>query len=663
MVDNAMADQADENHGANMTSVSGQNIQPRSILVVDDELSGFKSFHVQDVVRNFYDHVADTTDPIFNDLWDVAKAIPELGADDWDGDQAAQYLGGNAAVSIVLLSEEFGQIASDALKSLLGPFTERAKRVSELKQMFAAAFPAPLFDLQFISSPRPNLASILQYDAVFLDLFLDHADHTPVDTVQNYLRELSRQAGAAILPPIILMSSHGELKEHKRNFSLNSQISAAGLMVLPKATLGMPEFGATGLNLAFKQLDRQKSVAHSMRAFIGSWLAALDEAKEKTAQTLWNLDASAMQHIHLAAVRDADPYDEHINELLSREHLFHVEAKPSVAQSIDELDKCFRGLLTPEGEGQIENRLIAPMTDIDTARAFMSHFTWFGSPLPENFLSDECDAASRISRSLPFGSVLHCGELSHGGKCLVHITQQCDLNAISRNKDASRTVSFVTADIIELQPSDNPVIKTSEFFAKNLRVMQADSLREFDLHVKAGELFALPFSEFLDKARSEGWRIVGRLRSDISNHIVAAVTNQMSRPASQRMIRPGLLRAKLFLQARGFQNNPISLTDGHSGGGSEKIFSLSIEEKKFSFQDEACIEIALWLTHHLATISIQLDADALVTALSREWKSGVELVQGLKIKVKETDNLDQALNEIRGEAIGSLGQLIVVREK
>ncbi|KJV25998.1 hypothetical protein VI06_17650 [Aquitalea magnusonii] len=650
---------------AAVAATNEHDVSPKTILVVDDELFQLRRAHVHHVATSFYDTIADTTDPIFSNLWDVAKAIPGLGAGSWDEEQAAQYLSSDAAVSLVLLSVQFKQLAGAPLKQLLTPFTARAERVGRLKQLFQSAFPSPEFDLQFVSPPRPSLERITHCAAVFLDLFLEHGDGSPVEAVQTYLQQLSRDADRRLLPPLVLMSSHPELEQHKLRFSEKAGISAAGLMVLPKAMLMEPEFGATGLNLAFKQLDRQKSVAHAMRLFIGSWLTALNEAKEKTAQTLWNLDASAMQQIHLASVRDDDPYDEHLNELLSREHLFHVEAKPSVAESVSELDKCFRELLSPEGEGEIENRLLAPMTDIDTSRAFMSHFTWFGSPLPANFLSNEGDAASRISRSLPFGSVLCNGVLSHGGKCLVHITQQCDLNAISRSKKASRTVVFAAADIIELQASDNPVVKPSDLVARGLRIMQANQVREFDLRVNSGELIALPLSEFLDKTRSEGWSVVGRLRSDISNHIVAAITNQMSRPASQKMIRPALLRAKLFLQSASLEGGKEALLDKSSTATRKpaKIFSLSYDEGRYSFQDGACIEIALWLVHHSTTIGLQLDADALSTELSRGWRSQSDLPGRLRVKAKECTGLDKAFQVVlSGDINGNGAQLTVVYE-
>lgn len=640
---------------------------PKTILVVDDELHLLTMSHVHRWAPNFYDTVADVNDPVFDNLWDVAKAVPTLGAAAWTVDEAAAYLASNDAVSSVLLSPQFTQFAQPQLVALLSSFSERAHWAADLKQVFQDAFKAPEFDLQFVSAPRPTFARVGQCAAVFLDLFLEQGEASPTAAVQSYLKDLASEAGEVMIPPLVLMSSHQEeLDQNKLRFSEHGRISAAGLMVLPKTALMEPEFRVTGLMLAFKQLDRQKHVAHALRRFMDSWLQALETAKENAARTLWNLDASAMQQIHFASISDDDPYDEHLNEFLSREHLFHVESQPLVASSVAELDRQFRALIA---DGKIESRLISPLADVKTARAFASHFTWFGSALPGSFVGEEGDqagAAGKISRLLPFGSVLVQEPMGDGCRCLVHITQQCDLNAISRSRDASRTLSFVAAKANELQASSNPVVKSNDLVAKCLRIGTGEGEREYDLRINVAELVAMPLCEFLGRARVEGWRVVGRLRSDITNHVVAATTNQMSRPASQKMIRPGLLNTKVFLQSAAFSGGKISLIDKNSAEAKKpaKIFSVLLDDGRHSFEDNASIEIALWLTHYAATIGLELEADQLCVALRRGWLSPGELPGGLRIRVRQCESLVAAYRGVVGGDIGPEGaQLTVVFEK
>jgi hypothetical protein len=648
---------------------AGEHAVSKIILVVDDELHQFTKSHVNRWASSFYDTIADVNDPVFDNLWEVAKSVSGLGAEAWEVSEAAAYLASEVAVSNVLLSPKFEQIAKEPLRALLATFHERARWAAELKSVFHGAFHAPEFELQFVPAPRPAFARVGQCAAVFLDLFLERGESSPVAAVQSYLGRLAADAGDAILPPIILMSSHSELEENKRRFSEHARISAAGLMVLPKATLMEPEFRVSGLLLAFKQLDRQKHVAHALRRFMASWLQALETAKENTARTLWNLDASAMQQIHFASISDDDPYDEHLSEFLSREHLFHVEAHRTVGASLAELDKQFRAQLN--ADGQISNRLMSPLADVKTARAFVSHFTWFGSAVPGSFIDGEggeTGAAARISRLLPFGSVLVQEQIGDGSRCLIHITQQCDLNAISRSKDSSRTLVFAAAVANELQASSNPIVKSTELVAKSLQIRDGTDEREFDLRVNVGELLAMPLCEFLTRARTDGWRVAGRLRSDITTHVVAATTSQMSRPASQKMIRPGLLKSKVFLQSEKLDGAKIALIDkgltAVEGQPIAKTFSLLRYDSRYSLEDNASIEIALWLAYHSAAIGLALDADLLSGALRLGWTSAGELPGGLRVRVRECESLQNAFRGLaRGDVSQGSAQLTLVVER
>lgn len=621
---------------------------PKKILVVDDELIGLRKIHVEGTVPNFYETIADTTDPVFESLCGVARSIVTVAPLVEDAVGAAAYFATDSAVQDVLLSAAFNEKASPNLKDLLAPFHARARQVEQLKGDFQRAFPEPEFVVQFTGAPRPRVEQFLECAAVFLDLFLEDGAAGPVDALQEYLRALAEQAGSSELPPIVLMSMHSELDDHKREFSERSQISAAGLMVLPKEKIAEVQFREAGLRLSYDQLERQSTVAHAMRLFIALWMRAHTRAAIDTAKTLWNLDASAMQQIHFASVSDDDPYDEHLNELLSRTHLYSVEADADVGVKLQELDSRFRQHLSADGRS-IGNRLIAPLTDVETARALMSRFTWLGSRPAQPFLdADEKECAGRVSRTLPFGTVL-CGSIpSDKMRCLVHITQQCSLNGIAQAKDPCATLMFAVAEARELQLSDNPSPKGSELVAKNLRIYAGDGYREFDLHVMFGELLAMPLRDFIQQVQKENLHIVGRLRSDITNHIVAATTNHMSRPASQKMLRPALLHAKVFLQSAKLHGGKVPLMETEKKA---KIFSLTKEDDFFSFQDVACFEIALWLRHHLFQIGIEVEVDPLCTALRKGWRTDKQLFGGVVAKVREWESLDQAYKALAANPI------------
>jgi hypothetical protein len=105
---------------------------PKVIFVVDDELFQWTRAHVRRLAGDFYSTIEDINDPTFNNLWDVARAVEGLGADDWDLDAASAYLTGEDAVSRVLLAPEFDRIAGKRLQDLLRPFLGRVRWVASL---------------------------------------------------------------------------------------------------------------------------------------------------------------------------------------------------------------------------------------------------------------------------------------------------------------------------------------------------------------------------------------------------------------------------------------------------------------------------------------------------------------------------------------------------
>lgn len=640
----------------------GQAATLRRILVVDDELAGLRREHVRGVNPDFYDVISDVNDPRFEYLRQVGLAVASI-AELMDGDinDVAAYFGSDDAVSNLILSDAFAQGAHHDLKALLNSFIERAARVKKLKAAMHEAFPASHFVIEIRSAPRPPAHDVLLFDALFLDLFLENGDANPVDGLAAYMRSVSHAAAGNEIPPIVLMSSHEELEQNRQSFSEKSQISAAGLLILPKQKITSEAFGAPGLRLGFDQLTRQRPAAREMRLFMANWLKALDDAKKQASATLWNLDASAMQQIHFASVSDDDPFDQHLHELLAREHLVHIEEDASVSTSMSKLDGIFRALLSADGKA-IENRLIAPTSDVHAMRNLISHFTWIGALPSVSFIAPDIEAAKNISRSLPFGSVLAGPDLKTGSICLVHITQQCDLNGISRDKDINGCLIFTRARARELQTWEKPDPSTKpRLVARNLKFDDGAGPREFDLDIEVGQVLALPLVEVVQRAREQSLRVIGRLRGDIASHVVADTSNHISRSASQKMIRPAMLKAKVFLQEPTLNKGSATVLEKD---GKAKVFSLLFESDQYSFQDDACVWISLWLRSEMAKLGIAVDVDSVCTALRKGWRSDKQLAGVLMTKVKSWAALNNAFKAIvAAEATPGQPQLTIVVER
>lgn len=628
------------------TSPTEDNIQPmKKIIIVDDELFGFRKPHISGVCQDFYSITEDVTDPRYDQIKELGKQVAGLENIFNDDEVIVEYINSDEAVKEFFSNEFFIKNATPDLQRLLNPFFIRVQRTEDIRSILKEAFPEANFILDF-QGARPNTAEILGCDGLFLDLFLENNSKNPVEELSTYLQRLAYQAESNKIPPIILMSTHPELQDNQLNFSKNAHISAAGLMILPKDKMLDSSFGSLGIKLSFDQLIQQSDTAHTMRLLIKAWLNALDNAKSAAATTLWNLDASAMQQIHFASYSDNDPYEQHIHELLCREHLAYIEADKDVIKNFKNLDLCFQEFLT-EDKKNIENRLIAPISDVRTGRILMSHFTWLGAPLPEKPFYEESDPIKRIANILPFGSVVATIPVLDKAKCLIHITQQCDLNDISRDDDDKGTLIFAYATANEFKITDQPFNSTAQLFARNLQINQNSEFKEFDLEITPKNIMALPIKEFLELAHQNSLQVIGKLRNDIASHVNSSVSRHISRPASQKMIRPAMYNAKIFIQSASDTKatKPRTIFEGQ-GSQIAKVFQVTKIGDFYSFQDDACIWIALWLTAETKQFGMSLDTTELCMVLRKGWRSEKNLQGNLNTKVVEYGAIDRAFRAL-----------------
>lgn len=586
------------------TEGAALQVQPArlvKVLVADDELAGMDAGHLRQLEPGVEELLSDPASPEAVEIIEIAAKVIDVSDFKGDETKTAAFLASDEFVK-VLISPEFDK-ARDGLKKHFANFLSRVENVQLLKNEFTKAFPRPKFDLVFLAT-RPATADALTFDLIVLDLVLKRSKK-PVDELITYLADLSSESKNRMMPPIILMSTHRELKEHRKTFSVRAGISAAGLWILPKTDLVAPDFKTRGLSLVFEQLTRQRSIAHRMRIFVRSWTNALDDARFKAASTLWNLDASAMQRIHHTAIKDNDPYDDHLGELIAREYLWHVESDKSVGDAVHELDACFREELDPDDLDRIKYRFMSPLVDPDVTRGLFSRFTWLGWPSVHDFYGAGVkNPPGEFNTRVPFGSVI-ASTLADGEECLIHITQQCDLNAATRPTPEQRSAIFATALIHEAFPHRLTTFHSQDLVARGLMI----GGKEFDLKFVQGRTIAMPIPDFLQKAENAGLKIVGRLRFDIANHFVQATANQLTRPASFVMAREGSFEAKLFLKGTGFPGKQQSIVYSDDAGKG-RVVRVVRDGSVLSFQDDDSVRIAIWLErqmcHHYQAAPVDL---------------------------------------------------------
>ncbi|WP_454720433.1 MULTISPECIES: hypothetical protein [Cupriavidus] len=636
---------------------------PIKVHVVDDELAGLTFAHLAALTGDFTQALADISSPEVAEMWPIVVAIDSgfKGLESEKPETVLQYLGSTKFVQDVLLSQHFREHAPQSLQEPLAPFLHRADAVNTLKAQIEGAFPPTEFETTFASA-RPSVpAELLQYDFLILDLVL-HKSTGAVDEMVDYLFKMGEVDYPQQLPAIIVMSNNEEITTERLRFSTESQISAAGLLLLPKARIREADFGKLGLILSYQQLDRQRHVAQHMRVFMRTWMKALDEARSRAGTTLWNLDAAAMQQIHLSAAAEDDPYDEHLNELMSREYLWHVESSPAVGDALEALDSCFMAqFLAGSSPPVIGTRFIAPLVNAKVARDFVSHYTWTGFAVPPEVSSVQPEEAlKRFNRLVPFGAVLAPEDLTPETECLVHITQQCDLNAATRPDNLSNPVQstqFAVVLPVEVVEHRMPEHKNDSLVARSLTI----GGKEYDFKLAKGRQLALPIPQFIEYANERKLRVVGRLRHDIASHFLSATANHMTRFASLKTTRVEVRNAHVLLYGSQLPPGgaPMMLRDGE---GNPVSVQVAKHEKLFFFQDNTSMRLALWLKEQLGSHypAVDIDASRVCNSLSVGLRDKQGLIKIVDFVVKSFDIGELAGNLAAAQAPAQRVHLVVV---
>lgn len=606
---------------------------PIKVHVIDDELAGLTFAHLS-ARSEIGPALADISSPEVAELWSIVVSVDSSfqPLEKENTDTVLQFLGSTRFVQEIVLSDKFRTTASALLMDPVANFLQQADNVRVLKEQIESAFPPTGFETTFASTWPSALEELLKYDFLILDLVLNRSTGA-VDEMVDYLLAMAEANYPSRIPPIIIMSNSEELTTESLRFSTGARISAAGLLLLPKAKIRETGFGKEGLVLSYQQLDRQRDVAHHMRVFMRTWMGALEDARKKADITLWNLDASAMQQIHLSAIAEDDPYDEHLNELMSREYLWHVESSPAVGTALEALDKCFSGQLTSgSNPPTIGTRFIAPLVNPKIGRDLVSHFTWTGFAVPSALDSMSAhEALENFNKLVPFGAVLAPAELTPETECLVHITQQCDLNAATRAKNLAKPVQsaqFAVVLPVEVVEHKMPPHDTDNE-SLVARGMSIDG-KEYDFKLAKGRQLALPIHKFIEHAKAEKLSVIGRLRHDIATHFLSATVNHMTRFASLKTTRVEVRSANIFLYGKKFTNSaPVMLMETD---GTPVTVQVALHNKLHFFLDGTSVRIALWVKDQLAThyAGMKFDTAAVCNTLS----------VGLKDKTPLTNTVD-----------------------
>lgn len=606
-----------------------------NVLVIDDELTALTSAHMREYTADFFAEIADINSETTEAVWEIVRA-QVAGKKPYDAvtpNEVADFFASQDFISVVL--SEAMRNAEFPAAGMLTSFHEYADSVTALRKLIEMAYPEPDFKLTF-QATRPEPPNALRaYDLVILDLVLANSA-AAVDELVTYLKRLANDT--APLPCLIVLSSREEMIDNRPRFSSDSQISAAGLLLLQKREVRKQAFGVVGLQLSYEQLNRQRSVAQHTRVFVRAWIEGLAAGQQAASQTLWNLDAAAMQEIHLSANSDDDPYDAHLNELVAREYLWHVEGVEAVATAVEDLDLAFQSHLKSDGKKiSIGERFVAPYADPKPGRNLVSHYNWTGfKPIGSLRNVSANELARKFNRLVPFGAVIAPETLAVGTQCWVHITQQCDLNGSVRvvspgevpNSSLSATLAMATA--IEVNDRTVPTHDTQDLVARGLRVDE----QEFDLRFVSGRTVSVPINLFIKLARRKGQRVVGRLRHDIATQFLNATANHMTRPAQLKATRVQMRPGRLYLWGKGYNcDKPLGYLNED---GDIRTLQVAFNDKQCYLADEASLPVALWLAEEArAKLGKSVDTTKLYNLVRGGMTKNGNVVSVINLRIEE----------------------------
>lgn len=538
------------------------------------------------------------------------------------------------------------EILEGALKSSYADshFATSREEANALKEIFNNAFGNE--NVTYFADRNTDIDVISKFDFLILDLFIK----TPEDFIRDitsFLKHLVQHCEQ--LPPILLMSSHAELKHNLGKIRYFAEISAAGMVALSKREI-RNSAGIDGVRLMWEQLHHQRVAASKTKTLISAWNTALENAKSKALETIWSLDASAMQQFHYTAFIENDPFDEHLSDLLSREYQWHVENNSSFQTSLSDLDKA---LLDEIDQTSMEIRHRFPQhhphDEVKALSLIQAHYNWSGtlqhtelSNISEKYLQEN------FNRTIPFGAVLAEDKATAGSKAWIHVTQQCDLNKRDIYTNSS-SILFLQVELVDatlpLDKKENEIILTGF-------PTQGGNL---SLKVIPSRFWASPIELLHKFVTTQKLSVVGRLRIDIAKLCLQAFINHSSRPAAFSIQNKTPESFRAFLVTPGKEDNKTRAVKYEELNDPKKAKIIEVIKvgNKILFADDDCNRLALWLFKH----GPSTDDNNIRSTLSAHLRQGIPSSEGavahISYAIHKANNFERCMAEINGIQVPS----------
>lgn len=400
-----------------------------------------------------------------------------------------------------------------------------------------------------------------RFDLVFIDFLL--LNDSEADTLR-LIKKIKKCHEDQDFPVMfVLMSSHAEyLSEKYSGLRPELNMPASQIRVLEK-----PKNNNIYNNISWvrtlSQVAQERFLIAPLTNFISKWVEMLEKASLSIGNGLWGLDAHGLDILNDTAKKDHIRLEEYFSEILSRRVLAEVEelAFPKIeSQKLEEsINKANENSPIFPGHEICDSRnvLKSLLSDVVSHRE-----PWWVSD--EEFPIGSKKKLAWIKSNLQFGIILFD---SKSKRYFINLTQACDLAHISDSETAIQHLLLLPGDrgkeFDEKESTKECTVSSvrigSEFLAIKwfLRRPYTPSILEF---MKVGKSF----------------KIVGRLRQDQSQSIVAKYSSLSSRVALPALPQISRLLGRLCYTVE---------SDGELNWvqvelGSDLIFHLMIKSRK-----------------------------------------------------------------------------------
>lgn len=584
--------------------------EPKKVLIIDDELGPAQFSQLLEDLRR---ELRDTNSPTFEHAWTQGQllgVVPALNT--LDADQIPGHVETERFVNEIVLSQALYDAVQPNIQAMLDFTRERRARADKLLTATRTAFPEPTFSVSSLTERPKQFADLLQYSFLVIDLVM--TDNPPIKEVNEFLKGLSSQAGdGQPIPPLLLVSNLAEpLQRHRNAFRVAASISATGLCIQSKQAILAQDFGAPGLSLLFNRMESEKDVAQKMRLLGRRWRTAAQKAEEATAITLWNLDAAALQQIHLSAVIDHDPFVGHLLELITRDHEWQLEGDADFHAVIKDVAEQFDAeILLNDKKRPSLKRLYRThdKSDMAALRDLEKHYWWMPSEVTPNFGDiDVTKEKATLSDDLPFGTVVTSNSEDNLSECYIHITQPCDLgkpDAVAKQK----SLLFVRAELVRA-----PNLGTSKDAPIHAPGPTHNGI-DYEMIIRKDQLIALPAQIVLKRCKNQRLWPLGRFRAHVARQVLNAVSDWSTRLDAILATKHKTVEARIAIK---YQGSGGAMTQWYP----HEVHMTSFEEKGklWYLLDEVQWRFPLWCTQQMNR------ADVTADQLAGVLLSGVEKV-------------------------------------